>query len=272
MQEDLVFTELSRESKLIAFYNDVVPRDGHSFVAKMCFPNELADIPENKVAELRPDLRKASKGCKFCFHYGGQPITAATNLGIPIETAEKVYVNYFNSFPGIKAYFEKVQKEAKERGYILISELTGHKVFSYKWDEYLERSKEINKAFWEQRKRAIAENNEELKQELQRKLTWVSSYRGNIERAALNYPVQGTAALITKLAVVKLFEYLLNNNLLFTVKICTLVHDEILIECPISIQEQMKKVLVDCMEDAGSVFVTCVKLKAVAQSSDHWLH
>lgn len=68
LQEDLVFTELSKESKLIAFYNDVVPRDGHSFVAKMCFPNELSEIPENKVAELRPDLRKASKGCKFCFH------------------------------------------------------------------------------------------------------------------------------------------------------------------------------------------------------------
>ena len=46
-QEDLVFTQLSQEPKLIEFYNDVKrKRDGHSFVAKICFLQELDDIPE----------------------------------------------------------------------------------------------------------------------------------------------------------------------------------------------------------------------------------
>lgn len=64
-QEDLIFTELSREAKLIEFYNSKEKRDGHSFVAKMCFPTELADIPESDVKEKRPDLRGLAKKAKF---------------------------------------------------------------------------------------------------------------------------------------------------------------------------------------------------------------
>lgn len=65
-QEDLVFTEASQESKLIEFYNDTTrKRDGHSFVAKMCFPEELDNIPEEDVKHLFPDLRGNSKKAKF---------------------------------------------------------------------------------------------------------------------------------------------------------------------------------------------------------------
>lgn len=65
-QEDLVFTELSREPKLIAFYNDTKrKRDGHSFVAKICFPKELAEVEEEEVKHKRPDLRALAKKAKF---------------------------------------------------------------------------------------------------------------------------------------------------------------------------------------------------------------
>ena len=47
-QEDLVFTEMSREPKLIEFYNDKVnKRDGHSMVAKMCFPKNIRKMYQN---------------------------------------------------------------------------------------------------------------------------------------------------------------------------------------------------------------------------------
>lgn len=65
-QEDLVFTELSQEQKLIEFYNDKVrKRDGHSYVAKICFPLELAEVAEEEVKHARPDLRALAKKAKF---------------------------------------------------------------------------------------------------------------------------------------------------------------------------------------------------------------
>lgn len=64
-QEDFIFTEMSREPKLIEFYNDKVnKRDGHSFVAKMCF-SELENVPELEVGEKFPNLRKVAKSVKF---------------------------------------------------------------------------------------------------------------------------------------------------------------------------------------------------------------
>lgn len=68
-QEDLVFTELSREEKLIEFYNDTKnKRDGHSFVAKMCYPDILKDVPELEVADKYPKLRKNAKKAKFAIN------------------------------------------------------------------------------------------------------------------------------------------------------------------------------------------------------------
>ena len=68
-QEDLVFTEMSREPKLIEFYNDTTTkRDGHSFVAKMCYPEILNDIPELEVADKFPKLRSEAKKAKFAIN------------------------------------------------------------------------------------------------------------------------------------------------------------------------------------------------------------
>ena len=67
-QEDLVFTELSREPKLIEFYNSVEKRDGHSFVAKMCFPELLNNVPEQDVKKQFPELRAQAKTAKFAIN------------------------------------------------------------------------------------------------------------------------------------------------------------------------------------------------------------
>lgn len=56
-QEGHVFTELSNDREWIAFYNDPNERDGHSFVAKMCFPKDLDGIEEGQVKKVRKDLR-----------------------------------------------------------------------------------------------------------------------------------------------------------------------------------------------------------------------
>lgn len=89
---------------------------------------------------------------------------------------------------------------------------------------------------------------------------------------ALNTPIQGTSAMITKIAGIKLFTYLINHNLLNTVKIVNFVHDEILIEVPYELQDRMVKVLKQCMEAAGHIFCKRVPLVANLEVSDHWVH
>lgn len=271
-QEDLVFTELSQESKLIEFYNSPDKRDGHSFVAKMCFPIELKDIPEKEVKGLRPDLRQNAKGCKFCFHYGGFPATAARNLNISIEIAQNVYDNYFEAFPGINNYFKAVKKKSWESGYILINEKTGHKCFIHDWEELKNKERSFTKEFWDLYRKEKTDNTEQFKQVL---YPIVSSYfkrKGDIDRMSLNYPVQGSSAIITKIAGIKLFDYLCTHNLLFTVLIPNLVHDEILVECPKELQDEISKVTQESMEGAGKIFCKAVTLKAVPEVATYWKH
>lgn len=95
--------------------------------------------------------------------------------------------------------------------------------------------------------------------------------RGEIERMSLNYPIQGESAEITKLSCVYFWEeYLIPNNLLFTVKIINTVHDENLVECPESIAQEVASGLEQAMVKAGKVFCKRVPLKADPSISTYW--
>lgn len=306
-QEDFVFTELSQEIKLIEFYNDTKERDGHSFVAKMCFPEELNGVEEMDVKKVRKDLRSAAKTAKFAIHYGGNGLTVARNLSLPEERGLAVEKAYLKAFPGIDAYFKKVKKLAWDRGYVLISELTGHRSYIYDWKELKSVQAQFDSEFWS-RYRAIKPdyNPDEIKDfEWKKKLvkriteSFANGYsletlsqdfnvslsfcyvelvkhyfkrKGASERMALNYPVQGTAAIITKMAGIRFYYWLIENDLLFKVLIPDDVHDEYLVECPVEISEMVASNLQRCMEEAGALFVKSVRLKAVPEMASYWIH
>lgn len=269
-QEDLVFTELSQEPKLIDFYNDTTrKRDGHSYVAKICFPEELGDIPEEEVKQKRPDLRSLAKKAKFSIHYGGNGTTIANNLGLPVEQGLEIEKSYLSGFTAINEYFKKVKKEMWDRGYILISQLTGHKMFIPGWKELKEFESGFNKEFWSMyRAQKEANPDSYIVQEVRNFFKKKSGF----ERNALNAPVQGTSAIITKLAGIQYFNHLIKTNRLFKVWIVNDVHDEYLIECPKELQKEEAKWLQKCMEDAGRIFVKSVTLKAEPEISEHWVH
>ena len=150
-QEGHVFTELSQDEKWIEFYNDPNPRDGHGFVAKMCFPDILKDVDELKVKEERKDLRAHAKSARFCFNYNGSAETAAKSINIPVEFAREIYKNYFQNFSGIAQYFKKQKKDMWDRGYILISEFTGLRAHIYDWSTLKGIERRINSEgqdFW----------------------------------------------------------------------------------------------------------------------------
>ena len=92
------------------------------------------------------------------------------------------------------------------------------------------------------------------------------------EQQSINYPCQGTGAVMFKTASIFLWEYLLEHDLLFKVKLCVPAHDEWNIEVPEEIAEEMTKVLQDCMSRAGEFFCRKLPMPADATCSDHWIH
>ena len=156
------------------------------------------------------------------------------------------------------------------KGYIIISEITGHKRFLYDYEELITFKKRMTESgFWESYKylKSIDPNNNEIIR-IKRYFQKISTY----ERDALNTPVQGTAAIITKTAGILFFDAIVKNNWLWTVKIVNQVHDELLIEAPNNIIDDASKILLSCMEKAASYFCKSVKLTAEPIISNCWIH
>ena len=319
-QEGHVFTELSNDREWIAFYNDPAQRDGHSFVAKMCFPKDLDGVAEKDVKKVRKDLRDLAKKARFCFNYNGQAPTMATNCNIPVDFATEIYNNYFKRFNGIASYFKVQKRDMWNRGYILISKITGLRAYIYDYPilKGIERRKNGMEDFWDIYKaardsgRVISEIPPSVMQEIAKKFAQGApieeiavrySYKvkkaGKVEERFIdinretvyvsvmkylwkrksasdnqscNYPSQGTAAAMTKIAGIRYFNHLVNDGLIFKVLIPNDVHDEYLIEPPEEIAEQEAKKLSECMEYAAAIFCKKVTIKAVPEIAPCWVH
>lgn len=319
-QEGHVFTELSNDREWIAFYNDPAQRDGHSFVAKMCFPKDLDGVEEKDVKKVRKDLRDLAKKARFCFNYNGQAPTMATNCNIPVDFATEIYNNYFERFNGIASYFKVQKRDMWNRGYILISKITGLRAYIYDYPilKGIERRKNGMEDFWDIYKaardsgRVISEIPPSVMQEIAKKfaqgvpieeIAVRYSYKvkkaGKVEERFIdinretvyvsvmkhlwkrksasdnqscNYPSQGTAAAMTKIAGIRYFNHLVNDGLIFKVLIPNDVHDEYLIEPPEEIAEQEAKKLSECMEYAANIFCKKVSIKAVPEIAPCWVH
>jgi DNA polymerase I-like protein with 3'-5' exonuclease and polymerase domains len=274
-QEDFVFVELSKEKKLIEFYNDTTKkRDGHSFVAKMCFPKELKDVPEEEVKKVRGDLRDAAKKAKFAIHYGGNGQTIADNINIPVEEGNMIYEAYMEAFPGIKAYFEKCKKAGLKNGYIKFNDITNRISFIEGFEDYKQLQNEINRDFWNKWRDVKLAYEKGLRIEeythMKDKISHFFKIKGNIEKASLNYPVQGTAAEVTKLAAVYFFDWIKKNKYQNIVLIPNDVHDELDAEAPDRLTKEVATNLQECMERAGEVYCKVVKLKAVPTIATDW--
>ena len=78
--------------------------------------------------------------------------------------------------------------------------------------------------------------------------------------------------MMFKTASIFLWEYLLEHDLLFKVKLCVPAHDEWNIEVPEEMAEEMTKVLQNCMSKAGEFFCRKLPMPADTTCSDHWIH
>ena len=164
-----------------------------------------------------------------------------------------------------------------DNGYILINAMTGHKMFIEPWAELKNEQNSFTKEFWDEYREVKAKwllegGDVDNKPALMQRVSKFFKVKSGFERNALNAPVQGTAAIVTKLAGIRYFNHLIATNRLFIVWIPNCVHDEYLVESPLEIVEEEAKALQQAMEDSGAIFCKSVKLKAVPEWGDHWIH
>ena len=81
-----------------------------------------------------------------------------------------------------------------------------------------------------------------------------------------------TGAVMFKLASIYIYQYLIDHDLLFKVKLCIPAHDEWNIEVPEEICDEMARVVQDCMKKAGAWFCKQVELPATAEVDNCWRH
>ena len=96
------------------------------------------------------------------------------------------------------------------------------------------------------------------------------SLRSTYARLALNNPVQTTGAHQMKLALAKIFEWIVDNDLMWTVKMCNAVHDETICQAPNHLAEMVKDKVGEFMREAGDYYLTKLKIKADAHVGQTW--
>ena len=178
--------------------------------------------------QVTKQMRSHAKAVNFGIVYGISAFSLAQDIGVPVYEAKEYIETYFERFPGIRRYMDEVVAQAKERGYV---ETLMH------------------------RRRALPE------------LT-ASNFntRSFGERVARNMPIQGTAADVIKLAMVRVDERLRRESLKAT--LILQVHDELIVECPEEEKETVAQLLTEEME--GAVHLS-VPLTAEAHWGKNWL-
>ena len=180
------------------------------------------------VDSVSKQLRSRAKAVNFGIVYGISEFGLSEQTGINRREAKDFMEQYLEHYSGIKNYMDDIVNETKSKGY-------------------------IDTAFG--RRRYIPE--------LKSNNYMVRKFG---ERVAMNTPVQGTAADIMKIAMINVYRKLKEEKM--EAKIVLQIHDELLIEAPISEKEKVKKILVEQMENAAKLNVP---LKVEAEEGKNWL-
>lgn len=179
-------------------------------------------------ADVTSELRKRAKAVNFGIVYGIGAFSLAGDLGISTAAAKAYIDSYFATYPGVAAYMEKTVKDAYENGYV--TTLYG-------------------------RRRTVPELH------VQNKVT-----RKFGERVAMNSPIQGTAADIIKIAMLRVAHRLRAEKL--DARLVMQVHDELILEAERSIAPYAAALLREEMEGAAAL---SVPLTVDVVISDTWL-
>ena len=177
--------------------------------------------------DVSKELRSKAKAVNFGIVYGISDFGLAAQIHTSRKEAKQYIDQYLEKYHGIRNFMKDVVEDAKEKGYI-------ETMYN--------------------RRRYIPE--------LQSKNYMVRKFG---DRVAMNTPIQGTAADIMKIAMVKVYNELKDGG--YKSKVILQVHDELVIEAEKSEIEDVKKILVSCMEGASKLLVP---LKVEVAEGENW--
>jgi DNA polymerase-1 len=190
-----------------------------------------AAILDVKLDEVSADMRRVAKGVNFGIMYGQGPFGLARQTGLSQDEATQFIRTYFSTYPQVKTYLDCTRAQARDQGYV--ETLLGRR-------RYFPELGPHSAAHINQRQAA--------------------------ERAAINMPIQGTAADIIKIAMIRLHEALLERGL--RSRMILQVHDELLLEVPDEELDTVAPLTHRLMEEA---FRLDAPLKADLKAGQNWL-
>lgn len=165
--------------------------------------------------QVTHEMRRSAKAVNFGIVYGISPFSLSQDIGVTVAQAKEYMDKYFATYPGVRAYMDGVVEQGKQDGYV--STLFGRR----RWLPELKSSNFNTRSFG--------------------------------ERVALNMPIQGTAADIIKMAMIRVRDRLEREGL--KGRLVLQVHDELIVECPEEEQETVCRLLREEMEGAVSLSV-----------------
>ena len=165
-----------------------------------------------------PELRRAAKAVNFGIVYGISAYSLSEDIHVTVAQAKEYMEKYFEHYSGVRAYMDRVVEQGREDGYV--STTYGRR----RWLPELKSSNFNTRSFG--------------------------------ERVALNMPIQGTAADIIKLAMIRVDTRLRDQGL--EARLVLQVHDELIVECPEGETEQVKTLLQQEMEGVAALSVPLV--------------
>lgn len=160
--------------------------DIHSLVAKACFP-ELKDKTTEEIKKNYPHLRKKAKPIGFSQQFGGSARAIASSLGCSLEEAEDIAAAYLNGFPGIAKFKADGSKAVRQKGYVLMCKYTGHKMYWWDHQVWLDRQKSFTQEFWEEYRTKHKDTGDAIALSVREHFQAASKW----DRMALNSPTQG---------------------------------------------------------------------------------
>ena len=177
--------------------------------------------------EVTSVMRSRAKAVNFGIVYGIGDFSLARDIGITRKEARKYIDDYLERYPGVKKYMHDTVERGKESGYVTT-------MFDRR--RYLPELKSSN-----------------------------FNIRSFGERVAMNAPIQGSAADIIKIAMVKVYKKLQEHNM--RSRLILQVHDELIIETFAAEKAQVEELLKECMENAARMKVPLV---AEVKSGASW--
>lgn len=264
-QEGRVQGDIYQDEAILKMYREGI--DGHSMYAKIFFKEELKDIDVHDVKKLRPDLRTKAKGPEFALAYGGGYTTIMQSLKCSEEEALQIVKNYEEGFQGTIEFAKKGSTFVRKNGYIMICPLTGHRMYWWDHNVWLKRQQSFTPEFWEEYRNYHKGTNDEISLLVKQHFKAASKY----DRLARNAPAQGTSAIMTKTAVINIFNWIVDNNYFNKIKLIALVHDETCWEYPKEVNEFSNIVKIK-MEESAAIYCKSLPIPAEASVGDHWIH